>query len=87
MRDVDCVGPRFKASWKTRITVAIAHLSGKLQYCVVTLYHYTMAVWSRKRKRRISTREVYKWKARLAFDRYKQIHGVNFWEMCVPVAA
>jgi hypothetical protein len=45
------------------------------------------AVWSMKRKRRISTREVYKWKARLAFDGSKQIHGVNFWETYAPVAA
>jgi hypothetical protein len=45
------------------------------------------AVWSMKRKRRISTREVYKWKARLAFDGSKQIHGVNFWETYAPVAS
>jgi hypothetical protein len=45
------------------------------------------AVWSMKRKQHISTREVYKWKARLAFDESKQIHGVNFWETYAPVAA
>jgi hypothetical protein len=35
------------------------------------------AVWQMKRKRRISTREVYKWKARLNFDGSKQVKGVN----------
>jgi hypothetical protein len=35
------------------------------------------AVWAMKRKRRISTREVYKWKARINIDGSKQIKGVN----------
>jgi hypothetical protein len=37
------------------------------------------AVWAMKRKRRIATREVYKWKARLNIDGSKQEEGVNFW--------
>jgi len=43
------------------------------------------SVWSMKRKRRISTREVYKWKARLNVHGGKQTHGVNFWETYSPV--
>jgi hypothetical protein len=39
-----------------------------------------------RRKRRISTREVYKWKARLNFDGSKQVQGVNYWETFAPVA-
>jgi hypothetical protein len=42
-------------------------------------------VWSVKRKRRISTREVYKWKARLTIDGSKQIHGKHYDETYSPV--
>ena len=45
------------------------------------------AVWSMKRKRRISTREVYKWKARLNIDGSKQKKGINYWETYAPVAS
>jgi hypothetical protein len=45
------------------------------------------AVWQMKQKRRISTREVYKWKARLNFDGSKQVKGVNYWETYAPVAS
>jgi hypothetical protein len=38
------------------------------------------AVWAMKRKRRITTREVYKWKARLNIHGGKQEYGVNYWE-------
>ena len=37
-------------------------------------------VWAMKRKRRIASREVYKWKARLNLHGGKQEHGVNYWE-------
>ncbi|KAI2501072.1 hypothetical protein MHU86_13426 [Fragilaria crotonensis] len=40
-----------------------------------------------KRKRRIATREVYKWKARLNIDGSKQEEGVNYWETFSPVAS
>jgi hypothetical protein len=40
-----------------------------------------------KRKRRIATREIYKWKARLNSDGSKQEEGVNFWETFAPVAS
>jgi hypothetical protein len=33
-----------------------------------------------KRKRKIATREVYKWKARLNIDGSKQVKGLNYWE-------
>jgi hypothetical protein len=38
------------------------------------------AVWAMRRKRRIDTREVYKWNARLT-------KGINYWETYAPVAA
>jgi hypothetical protein len=37
-------------------------------------------VWAMKRKRRIASREVYKWKARLNSHGGKQEYGVNYWE-------
>jgi hypothetical protein len=40
-----------------------------------------------KRKRRISTREVYTWKARLKFDGSKQVKDINYWETYAPVAS
>lgn len=45
------------------------------------------AVWAMKRKRRIATREIYKWKARLNIDGSKQEEGVNYWETFSPVAS
>jgi hypothetical protein len=39
-----------------------------------------------RRKRRIETQEVYKWKARLNIHGGKQEKGVNFWETYAPVA-
>ena len=43
------------------------------------------AVWAMKRKRRIATREVYKWKARLNIHGGKQEKGVNYWETYSPM--
>ena len=43
------------------------------------------SVWSMKRKRRISTREVYKWKARLTIDGSKQQYGKHYDETYSPV--
>ena len=45
------------------------------------------AVWQMKRKRRIATREIYKWKARLNLDGSKQIKGVNYWDTYAPVTS
>ena len=45
------------------------------------------AVWAMKRKRRIATREVYKWKARLNLDGSKQVKGVNYQDTYAPVAS
>jgi len=42
------------------------------------------AVWAFRRKRRISTQEVHKWKARLNVHGGRQEHGVNCWETCSP---
>jgi hypothetical protein len=43
------------------------------------------AVWAFKRKRRIDTRAVYKYKARLNIHGGMQTHGVNYWETYSPV--
>jgi Reverse transcriptase (RNA-dependent DNA polymerase) len=44
-------------------------------------------VWAMKRKRQVKTREVYKWKARLAFDGSRQVEGVHYDQTHVPVAS
>ena len=38
------------------------------------------AVWAMRRKRKIMSREVYKWRARLNVHGGKQTQGVNYWE-------
>jgi hypothetical protein len=38
------------------------------------------AIWSMRRKRRIDTRAIYKWKARLTIHGGKHEHGINYWE-------
>ena len=43
------------------------------------------AVWAMRRKRRITTGEVYKWKARLNIHGGKQEYGINYWETYAPV--
>ena len=43
------------------------------------------SVWAFRRKRRIATNEVYKWKARINVHGGKQIHGINYWETYAPV--
>lgn len=43
------------------------------------------AVWAFRRKRRIATNEVYKWKARLNVHGGRQEHGVNYWQTHSPV--
>jgi hypothetical protein len=43
------------------------------------------SVWAMRRKRRIKTREVYKWKARLNLHGGRQKQGVNYWETYAPV--
>jgi hypothetical protein len=40
-----------------------------------------------RRKRRIATRQVYKWKARLNIDGSKQVKGVNYQDTYAPVAS
>ena len=42
-------------------------------------------VWSIRRKRRIKTQEVYKWKARLHVHGGQQEHGVHYWDTYAPV--
>jgi hypothetical protein len=45
------------------------------------------SVWAMKRKRRISTREIYKWKARINIDGSKQVKGVHYEQTYSPVVA
>ena len=42
-------------------------------------------VWSMRRKRRLTTGEVYKHKSRLTYDGSTQIHGLNYWDTFSPV--
>jgi Reverse transcriptase (RNA-dependent DNA polymerase) len=44
------------------------------------------AIWAMRRKRRIDTQEVYKWKARINIHGGKQTKGVNYWDTYAPVA-
>lgn len=44
------------------------------------------AIWAMRCKRRIDTREVYKWKARLNIHGGKQTKGLNYWDTYAPVA-
>ena len=43
------------------------------------------AVWAMKRKRRVKTREIYKWKARLNLDGSKQMEGRDYDQTYAPV--
>ncbi len=43
------------------------------------------AVWSLKRKRRIQTRKVYKWKARITVDGSRQKYGIHYDQTYSPV--
>jgi Reverse transcriptase (RNA-dependent DNA polymerase) len=43
------------------------------------------AVWAFRRKRRITTNEVYKWKARLNIHGGRQLLRINYWETYAPV--
>ena len=45
------------------------------------------SVWAMKRKRRINTREVYKWKARLNVDGSKQVASRDYGQTYAPVAS
>lgn len=45
------------------------------------------SVWAMRRKRKLDTREVYKWKARLNVHGGQQEHGINYWETYAPVVA
>ena len=42
-------------------------------------------VWSMRRKRRIKTQEVYKWKDRLNMHGGQQVHGVHYWDTYATV--
>jgi hypothetical protein len=43
------------------------------------------SVWAMKRKRRIKTREVYKWKSRLNIHGGQMLHDIHYWETFSPV--
>jgi hypothetical protein len=45
------------------------------------------AVWSMKQKKRISTREVNKWKARINMDGSKQVYRMHYGEMYSSIVA
>ena len=43
------------------------------------------AVWAMKRKRKIISQAIYKWKARINLHGGQQIKGIHFWETFAPV--
>ena len=45
------------------------------------------SVWSMKRKRRVGTGEIYKWKARLCVDGSSQTKNVDYWDTYSPVVS
>jgi hypothetical protein len=45
------------------------------------------AVWAMRRKRRIDSREVYKWKSRLNLGGHKMVKGIHYHETYSPVVA
>jgi Reverse transcriptase (RNA-dependent DNA polymerase) len=45
------------------------------------------AVWAMRRKRDITTQQVYKWKARLNVHGGKQTKGLNYWDTYAPIAS
>jgi hypothetical protein len=45
------------------------------------------AVWAMKRKSRVKTREIYKWKARLNLDGSKMVQGEHYDQTYAPVAS
>jgi hypothetical protein len=49
-------------------------------------YRVVPAVWAMRRKRRIDTREVYKWKSRATYGGHRQVKDVDYWETYAPVA-
>ena len=44
-------------------------------------------VWILKRKRKITTQDIYKWKARLNLDGSRQVKGIHYDKTYTPVAA
>ena len=44
------------------------------------------SVWAMKRKCRVMSREIYKWKARLNLDGSKQVAGIDHDETFAPIA-
>jgi Reverse transcriptase (RNA-dependent DNA polymerase) len=45
------------------------------------------AIWAMRRKRRIDTQEIYKWKARINVHGGRQVKGLNYSETYTPVAS
>jgi Reverse transcriptase (RNA-dependent DNA polymerase) len=68
-----------------------AHTDGKnwiiVKRSTVPKGHQALpAVWAMHRKRKIDTREVYKWKARINIHGGKQTKGINYWDTYALVA-
>jgi hypothetical protein len=45
------------------------------------------AVWAMRRKRKVATGVIYRWKARLNIDGSKQMFGIDYWMTYAPVAS
>jgi hypothetical protein len=81
--------PQFKQAMKEEVESFDANNNWKLLHRSKVPQGATVlpVVWQMKRKRKIATRKVYKWKAHLNLDGSKQIKGVNFWDTYAPVTS
>jgi Reverse transcriptase (RNA-dependent DNA polymerase) len=79
--------PQFRAAMTKEVDAHTAKQHWKLmrRSKVPTGVKVLPAVWAMKRKRRIATREIYKWKAQLNIGGHKQEYGVHYWETYSPV--
>jgi len=85
MKEPDC--EQFKAAMDEEINAHTKneHWKVRKRSEVPEFTKILPSVWAMRRKRRISTHEPYKWKARINLHGGKQEHGVNYWETYAPV--
>jgi hypothetical protein len=71
----------------TTVTTIIGHFVNADAFQRESKYLTPFGQWAMKQKRRIKTKEIYKWKARFNIQGSQQEYGVNYWEMFAPVMA
>jgi hypothetical protein len=79
---LDSMVKEFKDQWDNGnfVPVRKSTLSGEEKKKILP------AVWAMRRKRKLLTGEIYKWKSRLNLDGSKQVEGRDFWQTYAPVA-